>query len=103
MTGYHACPLYLEVSMRLCNGTGYVERGKDAVVLSSLKFMSETRVKMTPDDLVQVCYNEEGDITDQIATRAYELWETQNIEDLDYVEQLELMCRNVLKAEEEIL
>lgn len=103
MTGYHACPLYLEVSMRLCKGTGYVERGKDAVVLSSLKFMSETRVKMTPDDLVQVCYNEEGDITDQIATRAYELWETQNIEDLDYVEQLELMCRNVLKAEEEIL
>lgn len=59
---------------------------------------------ITPDDLdlVQVWYNEEGDITDQIATRACELWETQDIENLDYVEQLELMCRNVLKAEEEV-
>lgn len=103
MTGYHACPLYLEVSMRLCKNIDYVRRGKDADKLSSLIFMSETKVKITSDDLVQVWYNEEGDITDQIATRADELWETQDIEDLDYVEQLELMCRNVLKAEEEIL
>lgn len=103
MTGYHACPLYLEVSMRLCNNIGYVRRGKDADELSLLIFMSETRVKITPDDLVQVWHNEEGEITDQIATRAEELWKTQDVEDLDYVEQLELMCRNVLKAEEEIL
>lgn len=103
LTGYHACPLYLEVSMRLCNGIDYVERGKDADKLSSLIFDSGTRVKITPDDFVQAWYNEDGDITDQIATRAAELWETQDIEDLDYVEQLELMCRNVLKAEKEIL
>lgn len=89
--------------MRLCNGIDYVERGKDADKLSSLIFDSGTRVKITPDDFVQAWYNEDGDITDQIATRAAELWETQDIEDLDYVEQLELMCRNVLKAEKEIL
>lgn len=103
LTGYHACPLYLEVSMRLCNGIDYVERGKDADKLSSLIFDSGTRVTISPDDFVQLWYNEDGDITDQIATRAFELWETQDIEDLDYVEQLELMCRNVLKAEKEIL
>ena len=51
---------------------------------------------------MQVWYKEKGDITYQIATRADELWETQDIEDLDYVEQLEFMCRNVLKAEKEI-
>lgn len=103
LTGYHACPLYLEVSMRLCNNTDYVERGKDADELSSLIFRSGTKVKITPDDLVKVWNNEEGDITDKIATRADELWEPQDIEDLDYVEQLERMCRNVLKAEKELL
>lgn len=103
LTGYHACPLYLEVSMRLCDDIDYVRRGKDADELSSLIFRSETKVKITPDDLVQVWYNEEGDITDQIATRADELWESQDLEGLDYVEQLELMCKNVLKAEEELL
>ena len=63
--------MYLEVSMRLCNGIDYVRRGKDADELSSLIFMSKTKVKITLDDLVQVWYNEEGDITDQIATGAY--------------------------------
>ena len=103
LTGYHACPLYLEVSMRLCDDIDYVQRGKDADDLSSLLFRSGTKVKITPDNLVQVWYTEEGDITDQIATRADELWEVQDTEDMDYVEQLELMCQNVLKAEEEIL
>lgn len=105
LTGYHACPLYLEVSMRLCDDIDYVERGKDADKLSSLTFESEASVKIAPDqlELVKVWYNEEGDITDQIASKACELWENQDIEDLDYVEQLELMCRNVLKAEKEIL
>lgn len=89
--------------MRLCKGIYYVERGKDADKLSSLIFDSGTRVKITPDDFVHVWYDEEGDITDQISSRACELWETQDKEELDYVERLELMCRNVLKAEKEIL
>ena len=103
LNGYHVCPLYFEVSMRLCNDTDYVGKGKDSDELSSLLFMSETWVDIDPDDLVQVWYYEKGDITDQIATRADEIWKTQDTEDLDYVEQLERMCRNVLKAEEEIL
>ena len=103
LTGYHACPLYLEVSMRLCGDINYVQRGKDADELSALLFKSGTKVKITPDNFVQVWYTEEGDITDKIATRADELWELQDVEDLDYVEQLEIMCKNVLKAEDEIL
>lgn len=105
---YHACPLYLEVSMRLCNNIDYVERGigKGTEELSSLRFKSGVRVKITPNDIVKVesGYTEGGEaIADRVTTRTRELWETQDIEDLDYVEQLELMCRNVLKAEEEIL
>ncbi len=103
LTGYHACALYLEVSMRLAGNTDYVRRGKDADELSSLKFRSETKVKITPDNLVQVWYDEDGDITDQIATRASELWDEQDTDELDYVEQLELMSKNVIQAESEIL
>lgn len=103
LTGYHACPFYIEVSMRLCNGTDYVRRGKDAEELSFLAYKTETKVKISPDNLVQVWYMEEGDITDKIATRAEELWEQQDVEGLDYVEQLEIMFKNVIQAENELL
>ncbi len=103
LTGYHACALYLEVSMRLAGNTDYVFRGKDADELSSLKFKSETEVGLSPDKLVQAWYEEDGDITCQIAKRASELWIEQDTDNMDYVEQLELMCRNVMQAEKEML
>ena len=103
LTGYHACPLYIEVSMRLSNSTDYVRRGKDAEELSSLVYKTETKVKITPDNLVQVWYIEKGDLTDKIATRAAKLWEDQNTDDLDYVEQLELMFKDVIEAENELM
>ena len=103
LTGYHACALYLEVSMRLLGNTDYVKRGKDADELSSLTFKSGTMVKVTPNDLVEAWYYRDIPLTEKIANRAVEIWKTQDVSTMDYVEQLELMCRNVLQAEKECM
>ena len=103
LNAFHACALYLEVSMRLSGNTDYVKRAKGVYELSTLCFESETQVALKPNGSLSVQYIGEGDVTYQIATRACEYWNGQDIENLDYVEQLELMCRSVLKAEEEIL
>ena len=103
LTGYHACVLYLEVSKRLAGNTAYVKRGKDADELSSLYFDSEIRVDLESDGVVYVYDSESDDISADVAKKALEIWQGQDVEGLDYVEQLELMCRDVLKAEEEIM
>ena len=103
LTGYHACALYIEVSMRLSESNDYVFRGRDSDELGSMIFESGTRVVVTPDGEVQVQYEEEGDTSYLIATMAAEEYERQNHEGLDYVENLEMMCRNVLEAEDLLL
>ena len=103
LTGYHACALYLEVSLRLSGTTKYVKRGKDADELSSLTFKSGTMVKISPNDLVEAWFYKDVPLTETIANRAVEIWKTQDISAMDYIEQLELMCRNVLQAEKECM
>ena len=103
LTGYHACALYLEVSMRLTNGTRYIKRGKDADYLSCLSFDSGVKVKMTPDDLIDVWYDDEKGIDYKVAQKVDELYKKHDLTDLDFVEQLELISRDVLKAEKAIL
>lgn len=103
LTGYHSCALYLEVALKLTGDMKYLRRGKDAAELSSLFFRSGTKVKITSEGLAQFWYDEEGDITDQIATRASEILDSQETDDMDYVEKLEVMCRDVLIAEKELL
>lgn len=103
LIGYHACALYIEVSMRLCGNNDYVCRGKDSDSLGSLLFESETQVMLSAEEDVIVEYKEEGDITYKISTMAVERYNMQKYEYLDYVERLEMMCRNVLYAEDLLL
>ena len=103
LTGYHACALYLEVSQRITGDTTLINRGKDAGDLSSLVFKSGTEVKLTPEGDIRCLFEEEGDVTDQIATRAVGIFDEQDTSGMDYVEKLEIMCRDVIKAENEIL
>ena len=99
LIGYHACALYIEVSMRLSGNTDYVNRGKDSDDLGALLFESGTQVKLSAEEDVIVEYIEEGDITYDISAMAVEKYNMQKYEYLDYVERLEMMCRNVLDAE----
>ncbi len=102
LSGFHSCALYLEVSMRINGNTDYVRRGK-GTELSKLSFKSEAYVKVTTNGEVKVSHTEMNKVSNQVATRAKQLWEEQDVEGKDYVEQLELMCRNVLESEKEIL
>ena len=103
LTGYHACALYLEVAQRLSNDMSYLRRGKDAAELSSLLFKSGAEVGITSDGKTHFWYIEEGDISNKVTDLAAELFDSQVTDSLDYIEKLELMCNDVLKAEEELL
>ena len=89
--------------MRLSGNIGYVERCKGSEDLGALLFKSGTTVTITDDGLVKVLYEEEGDITDRIATIAANRYEIQYHEGLDYIQRLELMSQNVLDAESLVL
>ena len=67
--------------------------------MGSLIFDSGTKVIITPEGYIQVLYEEEGDITYLVSTMAAEEYEAQSHEGLDYVELLEMMCKEVLNAE----
>ena len=103
LTGYHACALYIEISMRLSCNLGYVERCKGSEDLGALLFKSGTKVSITDDGQVKAASLEDGDIADKIATIATNRYEIQYHEGLDYIQRLEWMSQNVLDAEKLVL
>ena len=99
MNCFHACALYLEVSRRLCGTTRYVNRGKGTEDLSCLLLDSKIGIKLTSDHDIVLIKTEDNAMVEEICNCVKYDYNQHNLDGLDYVEKLEVMCRYIIEAE----